>query len=106
MDHEALKTVTAILKFLMCLGIFYWMRIFNGVAYYITMIIETVKDILGFSILFLLLLGAFSSSILILNDYDTNADLPNTLVAKSFGNEFVDVLLQQYLLGLGEFNQD
>jgi len=81
------------MKFCFFLGMFYWLRMFESFAFYITMITETVSDILEFTLLFAWLICGFSSAILVLNDYQIDSEQDNTLVASSFGWEYIDLFL-------------
>jgi hypothetical protein len=80
-DDKNLEQITAVMLFISWFGLFYWMRLYEQVGFYITMILETINDILGFSLLFLMLIFAFSTSIMVLNEYDRDKDLDGTLVA-------------------------
>ena len=80
---------------------FYWLRLFESTSFYIRLIIETMKDIKFFLILFILILFTFANAILIMDQGRTER-----YTVPYFGTQVVDVLFDQYLLSLGEFNGD
>lgn len=48
--------------------IYYWMRLFPQLAFYVTMITETVKDIGWFMIMLLLCIAVFANASFVLNE--------------------------------------
>jgi hypothetical protein len=42
--------------------LYYWMRLFPGLAFYVTMISETIADIKNFLIMFLMCIGMFANA--------------------------------------------
>lgn len=85
----------------MWINSFYWLRLFESTSFYIRLIIETMKDIKFFLILFILILFTFANAILIMDQGRTER-----YTVPYFGTQVVDVLFDQYLLSLGEFNGD
>ena len=96
--------VAAFSIFIIWFKLFDWLRLFEETAFYIKLVSKTLFDIRVFIILFLVGLAMFGSSIFMLhNNYsDDNTDLLPSI----FGNFFVDILFNQYMLSLGEFEHD
>lgn len=85
----------------MWLKAFYWLRLWANTSFYIKLILETIYDIRYFLILFLFILMTFGNAFLILNEGQ-----PETFIPQYFGNSFANIMFDQYLLSLGEFNGD
>ena len=47
--------------------VYYWLRLFPQLAFYVTMIYETIKDIGWFMITFLLCIAVFANAYIVLN---------------------------------------
>lgn len=47
--------------------LFYWLRLFAGLAFYVTMIVETLKDISNFMVMFVIAIIMFSNAVYALN---------------------------------------
>ena len=78
---------------------FYWLRLFENTSFYVRLIIETMKDIKFFLILFIFILFTFANAILIMDQGRTEQ-----YTAPFFNYHVIDVVFDQYLLSLGEFN--
>ena len=87
------------------LGLYYWMRLFDSTAFYVTMLRETLMDAGIFLTLLILALCAFGTSayILVAKADAIKEDPDSRVVAQAFGSQLLDSLLTQYMLGLGEF---
>ena len=46
---------------------FYWLRLFESLAFYVRMVAETIYDILNFIILFLLCVATFAHAVYVLS---------------------------------------
>lgn len=57
-------SVVIVLSWLM---LYYWMRLFPELAFYVTMISETLKDITHFFLMFLMCIGMFANAAYALN---------------------------------------
>ena len=86
---------------LLTLKIYDWLRLFETTSFFILLIGRTIIDIGPFMIFFMVALLAFGlpMSILDLNRSDEDA----TLISSTYGFWFFDLLVNQYLLSLGEF---
>ena len=58
-------TITAII--LMWLNCIYWLRVFTSTIIYIRLVIQTVKEMVGFLLIFFLILTMFGNVVFILN---------------------------------------
>lgn len=87
--------------------LYYWLRLFPQLAFYVTMIYETLVDISWFMISFLMCVAAFTNATYVLNLMKTDSGEDSDLLWNTaFGVDFFDSFLNQYLVGLGEFNLD
>ena len=99
------------------------MRIFSDLGFYVYLILETLRDTKHFLILVMMVLITFANALYILEianhaeasvSDDTalapTADGETTsidqLIQRAFNNTFIDSVVNQYLLGLGEFQYD
>lgn len=87
--------------------LYYWMRLFPTLAFYVNLISETIKDIGYFMIMFIMCITMFANTQFALNGIKSQdetagsmADFPN-LWPPAFGPSFFDSMFNQYLIGLG-----
>jgi spore maturation protein CgeB len=66
---KVLSMMAAISSIHLGLNIFMWMRIFENTAIYVMLIVETVKDLRQFILIFLVVVGAFGVCIAVINRY-------------------------------------
>ena len=66
---KGLSMMAAISSIHLGLNIFMWMRIFVNTAIYVMLIVETVKDLRQFILIFLVVVGAFGVCIAVINRY-------------------------------------
>ena len=69
------------------------------------LIAQTFHDIVAFVLLYLLILSAFASVLFIFNE-KKKIETGTELFTRKIGNEIIDAMIVQYLLGLGEFEID
>jgi hypothetical protein len=81
------------------------MRLFPDLAFYITMVIETMKDISYFVIIFMTSIMLFANAYFALRGIPMPEESEG-LWMKTFGSNFGDSMMSQYMLGLGEFVYD
>ena len=98
---ETLRPIASVASCALFLKVFDWLRLFESTAFYIKLMSETLKDILPFMILILTTLATFGVPMIILN-----LDAKSQVVDDVFGFWLVNMLLNQYLLALGEFSID
>ena len=99
------------------------MRISDDLGFYVYLIIETLKDTKSFLILVLMVLITFANALYILEianhpsaavSDDTALKLPakdgaveiDRMITRAYNFTFVDSVVNQYLLALGEFQYD
>ena len=100
---ETLRPIASIASCALLLKVFDWLRLFESTAFYIKLMSETLYDIRPFLILILTALATFGVPMIILN---LNLDAESQVVDDVFGFWLVNMLLNQYLLALGEFSLD
>lgn len=113
-DFKTIRLIASIAIFFIWLKMFFWMRLFESTSGFIRMLTETLLDIKVFMIMLILCLFMFGNTTLILNQnrYDVMVDegdgeyTPAWLVGGHFGPAYVDAVVDQYMLGLGEFQMD
>lgn len=66
-DSMLLTHLASFLVLILWLMIFYWMRLFPTISFYIMMIIETGKRISFFIILFVLMVATFANAMLVID---------------------------------------
>lgn len=71
-----------------------------------TLIVESFKDIRYFLLIVLVCIASFASAFLILDKNQKALDNDGELIDIKFKSTVFDSLLNQYLLGLGEFETD
>ena len=82
----------------------YWLRIVKSLSIYVILVFRTIQDIKWFFTLFLICVFMFANAIYILNASRSKLNEGDAaLYPTAFGNDFVDAILNQYMLGIGEF---
>ena len=100
---EWLRIMAAISTSCLLAKVFDWLRLFEQTAFYILLINETLKDIGSFLILLVVALMMFGVPMIMLN---LNREPDAQIVDPIFNSWMLNLLLNQYLLALGEFNFD
>jgi hypothetical protein len=82
--------------------------LFDRTAVYVLMIRKTIVDIMYFFLVFCIVVCAFANAIMVINKYERNvsSDDYEPIVEDAFGNDVTDSLINQYMVGLGEFSYD
>ena len=65
--YDELMQVTSVTVILLWFMMFYWLRLFPKMAYFVTMLGETVKDCANFFVMFLICIFMFGNANYILN---------------------------------------
>ena len=93
--------------------LFYWCRIVPELAFFVTMVQQTIQDIAMFMIMLILCIMMFANGIYVLNrgtkhvfDQDMLQSDINPLFSPAFNNEYLDAIMSQWNLGLGNANTD
>ena len=100
---EILRPMASIASCALLMKVFDWLRLFEPTAFYIKLVQETLWDIKAFLILIVTALATFGIPMIILN---LKLDEESQVVDEVFGFWLVNMLLNQYLLALGEFSLD
>ena len=87
----------------MLLNTYNWLRIFDGTAFYIVLLSETIKDIRYFLALYILSLFIFGLPLELLNN---NSWEGKEIVESYTDNMLMNVIINRYLMTLGEFSLD
>ena len=102
-EIDSLATMSAFATFSMFVKVLDWMRLFDQTSFYILLIKQTVRDISAFFLLLIISLLMFGIPMIMLNISRTEE---LALVDQKFSNWIPNMLINQYLLALGEFNLD
>jgi len=110
LNMEDTVLVCFVAVFILWYKLIYWFRLFESTSFYIKLIVETIKSIEYFIIIFVVFLLAFSNAIFILNtnrtDGNDDGDEGSRLLGGELKNGALDSILNQYMLALGEFGTD
>ena len=98
---DDLRQIAAITSCLVTFKLFYWLRLFENTAFYILLLKQTLKDIKIFIVLIFVALATFGIPMIILN---FNRQEENKVVDGLFSFWFLNMMINQYLLALGEFS--
>ena len=102
-SYESLRILAAFGSQLVLIKLFDWLRIFDGTAFYVLLIWETIYDIRYFFLLLLITLSVFGIPLIILDGGSADG---KEVIDNTFGYWLLDLMYNQYLLTLGEFNLD
>lgn len=98
---EYLRPLASIAVLLMWAKSFYWLRLFGSTSFFVRLIADTLYDTRYFLILFMLILMTFGNAMLVLS-----TDREKPLYDDYIPVEVINVVLNQYIWMLGEFNAD
>ena len=86
---------------------FFWLRLFDSSAQYVDLIVDTLYDITDFTKMLFLLLIMFSSGFTIIqfNRMESNANLVFPYIEDTGFNLFMQAILFQYKMLLGDFEE-
>lgn len=104
---ETLRSYGAFACFFMWLKVFYWMRLFSSLAYFVKLIMQTISDSLPFMTMVAIIIFAFGNYFYVIQN-NLNLDQGGGEYWESYYNKKVtDVLVSTYLLGaLGAFDSE
>lgn len=102
-SFEVLRVMGAFASCCQMIKCYDWLRMFDDTSFFILLIGETLKDIVPFMILLSVTLLTFGVPMVLLN---LNRGDDNAVIEPIFGFWVLDLLMNQYLLALGEFNMD
>jgi len=75
-DVETIRVISALSSFIMWVKCFYWMRLFEKFAHFITLITQTIVDMSTFMFMLMLCIFAFTNFIVIINNNSSGANDP------------------------------
>jgi hypothetical protein len=99
-DIDKLRVYASVASCLIVVKVFDWLRLFGNTSFYILLMTETLYDIRYFIVLIFLCLAMFGIPMVVLNQ---NRSDDNSVISKTFDFWFIDMMINQYLLALGEF---
>lgn len=67
-DVELVRTTGAFSCFLMWIKVFYWMRLFSSLAYYVKLIQQTLSDAMPFMLMVVIIVFAFANFFYVINN--------------------------------------
>jgi hypothetical protein len=105
-DKAQLLSIGAYATFFMWCKMFYWMRLFESTAYYVTLIVQTISDCMTFMLMILIILLAFGNFFMVINQNMEGREDGNVYVNEYLGIRPLDALISAYFMGLGEFAYD
>ena len=100
---QNLRIMAAGASFCMLAKFFDWLRLFEGTAFYIMLLTETLNDIRSFIILIIASLMLFGIPMVMIDLNRTEAD---EIIEPTFNIWFIDMFLNQYKLALGQYNYE
>jgi len=68
LDICTIRTIGGFGVFFMWIKVFYWMRLFPSLAYYVNLIKQTVVDVQSFLLMCIIILSAFANFFYVLNN--------------------------------------
>ena len=102
---QYMVVISSWVTFLMMFKVLLWMRMFDKTSFYIQLILQTLKDITAFLLLLVISLFILGLPMLMLNMNRVN-DEDGLVVDEPFEKRYLNMLVNQYLLALGEFSMD
>lgn len=94
--RQDIRTIGSVGMFLMWIKLFYWMKLFEGPAHFITQIHEVIISIGGFTQMFIIVLLAFSNLFVIIQlntKTEGEAEPDYSYVVESVGQRYWDALI-------------
>lgn len=90
----------------MWIKVFYWMRLFASLSYYVKLIMQTIADAMPFMTMMTIIIAAFGNYFFVIQNNLKFVGNPDDSYYDSFyDNSAYDVLVSMYLLGaLGDFD--
>lgn len=103
---EFIRTIGACSSFLMWIKVFYWMRLFSSLAYYVKLIQDTIAESGAFMLMVAIIICSFANLFFVINlNLGPDADYYKPYFGES--SEAIDSIVSVYMLGaLGDFESD
>jgi hypothetical protein len=91
--------------FFMWIKVFYWMRLFSSLAYYVKLIMQTLSDSFPFMTMVAIIISAFANYFYVIQNNLHHEDPEGSYYDSYYGSGLGDVLVSVYLMGaLGDFD--
>ena len=88
-DSWGLVILPSIASFLMVIQFFYWLSLFQSTSFYVTMLVESFKDIRYFGLMVFLCIFSFANAILLINKLQET-------VSRQLDEESVDLIEEKF----------
>ena len=99
----SIRTYGGLCCWFMWIKVFYWMRIFKNFAYFITIIMATIRDSGSFMVMLCIIIFAFANLFFVIQNNTLN-DPSYYYVNSYLDNSVIDSIIAIYLMSLGEFD--
>jgi len=107
---ELVRTFGAFACFFMLIKVFYWMRLFSSLAYYVKLIQQTISDSLYFMLMVFLIILSFANFFYVIDRNLTNSGFryyDQYTSTPDINNSIIDVIISVYMMGaLGDFDSN
>ena len=98
-----LRVIGILASFFLVVKIFDWLRLFDKTTFYILLIEETIQDVIPFLTIFTVSLLMSSIPMSIIQQIQNQEEDKEISVKFDTGSWFIDALINQYLIALGDF---
>jgi hypothetical protein len=109
-DVQLIRTYGAFACFFMWIKVFYWMRLFSALAYYVKLIQQTISDSMNFMLMVLIIILSFANFYYVIDRNLVTTDAGTRYYDQYTSTEDVnhsiaDVIISIYMMGaLGDFD--
>lgn len=109
---EILRSYGAFACFFMWIKVFYWMRLFSSLAYFVKLIMQTFADSIPFMVMVVIIVVAFANYFYVIQNNLQSCDHEGNCSDASYwggyySNPIGDTLVSTYMLGaLGDFDNE
>ena len=101
-EVKTLRVMAAFACASLLVNIYDWLRLFESTAFFVTLVEKTLKDIKWFMLLFFLALLVFGVPYSMVN---MNRDEESELISTLFFWWVLDIVYNQFMLAIGQFEQ-
>lgn len=93
--------------FFMWIKVFYWMRLFSSLAYYVKLIQQTISDSMPFMLMVAIIILAYANFFYVINRNLQESESDTRYYEPYTGHAVIDVLISVYMMGaLGDFDNN
>ena len=107
---QLVRTFGAFACFFMWIKVFYWMRLFSSLAYYVKLIQQTISDSMNFMLMVFLIILSFANFYYVIDRNLVTSDAGSRYYDQytstpEINHSIVDVIISIYMMGaLGDFD--